>query len=326
MPNLLDMVKQGNNNGSLSNLMQLIQLVNQQNQGAAPTEKIGGYDIPINRGKQSPFNTGLNALSGLTQGFTGMQQGNKRNQFMQSVQQIAQEQSNPDEKINKLVGLMAQHGSDYGLGLKDIITQYGQQANRNALTQVYGYDEQGNLVPKGAVPKSAKVVAPNVAQQKFNLAKEEKTKQQDTESEFIRNSAEETLGTIAEVEKGLKYFGAVGEVPTLNPWGFERKNWEANINKLLSGKIVALITDMKKASKTGATGFGQLSEKEGQILREASTALKRNLSPQDAQKYINIIKKSVQKIMQRNSEGNISAEGTNQNSDYQKYLQSIGGK
>ena len=60
--------------------------------------------------------------------------------------------------------------------------------------------------------------------------------------------------------------------------------------------MLDVIAEMKSASKTGATGFGQLSEREGQILRDASTALNRGLSPKDAQKYLNEIKLIANKI------------------------------
>jgi hypothetical protein len=120
-------------------------------------------------------------------------------------------------------------------------------------------------------------------------------------SDFIVGRTQDALNTIAEVKAGKKYFGAVGPVPTVNPWGYERKKWEANVNKLLSGKMIELMTQMKEASKTGATGFGQLSEREGQILRDASTALNRGLSPDDAEKYLTEMEGILQKVINKNS-------------------------
>jgi hypothetical protein len=59
---------------------------------------------------------------------------------------------------------------------------------------------------------------------------------------------------------------------------------------------------MKEASKTGATGFGQLNVKELETLKNASTALKKDLPKEDAVRYINDMKSAVQKIID-NKEG-----------------------
>lgn len=137
----------------------------------------------------------------------------------------------------------------------------------------------------------------------------EKGKALKNKSEFIVGQAQDSLNTIAEVKKGKKYFGAVGSVPTLNPWGYDRKKWEANVQKLLSGKMIDLMVQMKEASKTGATGFGQLSEREGQILRDASTALNRGLAPEDAEKYLTEMETILHKIVNKQGGQPISPIG-----------------
>lgn len=135
----------------------------------------------------------------------------------------------------------------------------------------------------------------------FDPAKSEKLKEEkqarENKTQFIKDTAQDTLNTIREVKAGINYFGATGPIPTLNPWGYDRKRWEVNINRLLSSKIIDLMTTMKEASKTGATGFGQLSEKEGQILREASTSLNKGLSPKDAKKYLDEMENSLKKVV-----------------------------
>ena len=57
------------------------------------------------------------------------------------------------------------------------------------------------------------------------------------------------------------------------------------------------MSEMKSASKTGATGFGQLSNKELGVLQDASTALKRTLSPQDADKYLTKMENAAKKVL-----------------------------
>ena len=130
----------------------------------------------------------------------------------------------------------------------------------------------------------------------------QKMQQQKEKSGFVISQARDALNTIDEVEKGIGYFGAFGQfVPKEIMPGSEYYNWRVNVDKLLSGKMIELMTQMKEASKTGATGFGQLSEKEGQILREASTALKRGLAPDKAQEYLNNMKTALQKVIEGRS-------------------------
>ena len=66
------------------------------------------------------------------------------------------------------------------------------------------------------------------------------------------------------------------------------------------------MTKMKEASKTGATGFGQLSEKELKVLKEASTALKKIMNPKDAQRYLDKMEFMLQRIVSGNSDNEFS--------------------
>jgi len=162
--------------------------------------------------------------------------------------------------------------------------------------------------PKGFVRVGKQTLAdPNyvnpIEQQKLDEAERVKS----AEAESIRGTAEQNLSSIKEAKEGSRFFGPMGKVPTiLDPQSVlglntehyaDRKEWENNINKLLSQKVVDLIAEMKRVSKTGATGFGQLSEKEGAILREASTALSRDLPPDRAMYYLNEMEKINRKIL-----------------------------
>lgn len=137
------------------------------------------------------------------------------------------------------------------------------------------------------------------------LEEDKKTKTIATQN--FKDSASDMLNTIGEVEKGINNFGALGQVPTINPWDYNRKEWESNVKKLLSEKIINLMNNMKQASKTGATGFGALSQKELSVLQDASTALNRGLSPDQAQKYLNDMKYKLQKIL----DNNVTSENNN---------------
>jgi hypothetical protein len=120
-------------------------------------------------------------------------------------------------------------------------------------------------------------------------------------SDMVRQSAKDTIGTINEIRKGIDNFGVFGDVPSLP--GTDRYNWESNFKRLIDMRVVALITEMKSASKTGATGFGPLSEKEGQRLENAQSALKRGLKKEDALRYLNEIEELSRKVLNPNREG-----------------------
>lgn len=134
--------------------------------------------------------------------------------------------------------------------------------------------------------------------------------------QMIKDSASQNLESIKEIKKGSRFFGPMGDIPSqyapsslpviggltmgepkLKGEYADRAAWESNINQLLSRKVVDLITQMKSASKTGATGFGQLSDKEGAILQQASTALNKRLPAEVAMKYLGEIEKINQRIL-----------------------------
>lgn len=183
---------------------------------------------------------------------------------------------------------------------------------------------QGNkdyIVNRKEISKSGVKETPvlSTADQKFRMEQEDNQKAQQQKSQLVLDNAKDTLDTISQVEKGIGNFGLTGGLPSIP--GTDRYVWQTNVDKLLSGKIIDVMTKMKEASKTGSTGFGQLSNKELDVLKNASTALKKGLPPEEAQKYLNDMKVSIKKVLN----GNQTSQ-TQQSNDpeYQKYLQTIG--
>lgn len=222
------------------------------------------------------------------------QQQQRGKQFLKGVHDVMAANMPAEDRINKLIALKSQHGTDYGLGLDDILTQIGKQSDSKKndgwkpQTQQEALDFEA--AKYGQKPES-------VGDKKFNLELQDRERASKANVEYIIASANETLSTIDEIEKGMNNFGLGSMVPTIP--GSGKANWEANVNKLTSGKIIELIKTMKDASRTGSTGFGALSEKELAVLDGASTALKKNLNPKDAQKYLNQIKESAKKILNK---------------------------
>lgn len=180
-------------------------------------------------------------------------------------------------------------------------------------TQIANYNnaKSSGLIPEGmditGVSGKNVQIGSDVPRKKFEMEEAEKQTQLQDKTDFIINQAQDSLNTISEVKSGISNFGLTGQLPSIP--GTKRYIWETNINKLLSGKMIDLMVTMKEASKTGATGFGQLSEKEGQILREASTALKRGLPPEKAKEYLDKMEIVLKKVIQKKGGGKEQAQG-----------------
>lgn len=153
---------------------------------------------------------------------------------------------------------------------------------------VYGVDKFGTM----AVTKLEPVTPQDLkAEQELR----ESRKVAELQKQRILDGAKDTVETIAEIKKDINNFGLWGALPSIP--GTPRVNWEANVDKLLSKKIVDLMSEMKNASKTGATGFGQLNQEELKVLKNASTALKRTMNPSDAMKYLGQMEVIARKVL-----------------------------
>lgn len=84
---------------------------------------------------------------------------NAKVQYRQSVQQIIQSPEPPNQKIDKLLTLTAQHGTDYGFGVNDAIKMYQDRAKLQAGSAPVPVISKTDAIKKGTVPKNAKIVA-----------------------------------------------------------------------------------------------------------------------------------------------------------------------
>jgi len=156
----------------------------------------------------------------------------------------------------------------------------------------------------------------SLAERKFSAEQEKIAETKKKATDLVTTSAQDTLSTIGEIEKGMGFFGPLGNIPSLyapstlnllddKTYG-QRKNWEANVNKLKGKLVLEIMNNMKSASKTGATGFGQLNKEELTLLKDSANALSKTLVPEDAKRYINQIKVLAKKVLE--DKGSISRE------------------
>ncbi len=155
-----------------------------------------------------------------------------------------------------------------------------------------------------------KVDAAQSKQQEAQMAKENADKS-------MKESAQSTIDTIETVKKGKNFFGFAGKVPSIpyltGDYG-KRKEWENNVNNLLSNKVVEVMQNMKRVSKTGATGFGQLNKSELDLLKNASTKITRDLTPDLAVKYLDELENVNKKLLSGNANSE-SNQPSNTNND-----------
>lgn len=150
------------NPDNLGNLAQLIQTVGQANQRLpVETARVGNANVLVDNSK-GPQPNQMQGLAQLVQQQQMMQARQKRSEFLKSVQTIMESVSDNETKIMSLMQLEAQHGTDYGLGLKDIEAQYNKNADREvkkemsksggtALDKFLGEISSGAFEDKGAL-------------------------------------------------------------------------------------------------------------------------------------------------------------------------------
>lgn len=180
-------------------------------------------------------------------------------------------------------------------GAEDPLDRELKQARIKAINAGLDIDEAGNVRKAPAILNE---------RQQFEL--DDKERQRQYAEDSLKESAQENINTIQEAKKGIKYFGPLGNIPTIaapstlfslgGDYG-NRRRWEANVNKLLSQKVIDVMSEMKRASATGSTGFGQLSNKELGVLQQASTALKKDLTPEDANYFLNELERIHKKVV-----------------------------
>ena len=128
-----------------------------------------------------------------------------------------------------------------------------------------------------------------------------------SQANLFKMQAQDIYNTVGEIEKGANFFGPIGgDLPTWAapsswlPGGQtpgQRTNWEANLDKLRASLSLEKINELRSAGKTGSTGMGILSDKDINLLTNAATALRRNLEPKDAMRYIKDIKDVQAKLL-----------------------------
>ena len=121
------------------------------------------------------------------------------------------------------------------------------------------------------------------------------------ETDNLTDRAAGSLANIDQIKTGLKHFGKSAIVPFIP--GTERADWKNQLDQFLSTLVLDVMSDLKRASTTGSTGFGQLSEKELILLFNAATALKSTTTEEEAKQLLGVFEEKFETKIKRLQKG-----------------------
>lgn len=162
-------------------------------------------------------------------------------------------------------------------------------------------------------------------------------KSQKTAYNTVIKNTQDMLNNVKKVREYKEFFGPAGDLPShaVTMFGLDkekykkRTQWEAEVQRLMAQQMIAKLMELKSASKTGSTGFGQLTEREGRKIQEAATALNRGLDPDVADQYLQQMEDSLNIILNAAQNENfnqdtmsLNQENNNQSFPIQPPLQS----
>lgn len=201
---------------------------------------------------------------------------------------------------NEVLGAMAESGQDItGAMLTDPAATAA--ANREAANERASAERQMRLTIAGMANqgRSETTGLRNELLQSQIEAAHQKASDTAATTKRARDAARQTAGDTVDVLKKLATFGPDGKA-SLNQAaaslfgagtgrltqyypGSDAANASAALERLKGRSIVDLLAEMKSQSRTGATGFGALNERELSVLENSANQLgSRNISPERA--------------------------------------------
>lgn len=150
----------------------------------------------------------------------------------------------------------------------------------------YRFLPNGNMEAIQGGPASAKILA---AQEKANMADME-----------LLDKANSTLGKLDQAARETNSMSAgwggatIGKLPASS-----HRTLAADLDTIKSNLAMEEMKKLKALSSTGATGFGQLSEKELAVITDSVSKLDASLDPAVLKRNIQEVKNSFQKVINK---------------------------
>lgn len=192
-------------------------------------------------------------------------------------------------------GALMMSAPELGITSEDIDFAYDAKQRINQPQQI--------MAEAQSIPQQAPQYQPFSAARRKELREtQEADKANQIRKDASIDAASTSLNAIDHLLKNINYFGAIeGRMPAGLNTG--KREWAKNFDFLESKNVLNVLGEMKSQSRTGATGFGALNEKELAIIKNASMRLDKQLDEKTAAKYLNEMKASFQKIIDREQNG-----------------------
>jgi hypothetical protein len=163
-----------------------------------------------------------------------------------------------------------------------------------------------------------------MAEVKAQRDMERENKADSIKSQNAIDRADSTIKTIDHLIANKNYFGPLeGRVAPVFGGKIE---FDRNFKNLQANAVMDVLSEMKSQSRTGATGFGALNEKELSLIMDAASKLDTRLNEATAEKYLNEMKVNLQKIIDREKNGyEGQQQGGQQSAQDSDSVPSVGG-
>jgi hypothetical protein len=163
-----------------------------------------------------------------------------------------------------------------------------------------------------------------MAEVKAQRDMERENKADSIKSQNAIDRADSTIKTIDHLITNKNYFGPLeGRVAPVFGGKIE---FDRNFKNLQANAVMDVLSEMKSQSRTGATGFGALNEKELSLIMDAASKLDTRLNEATAEKYLNEMKVNLQKIIDREKNGyEGQQQGGQQSAQDSDSVPSVGG-
>jgi hypothetical protein len=164
-------------------------------------------------------------------------------------------------------------------------------------------DDFGNVIPGApeAIP---------MTEVKAQRDMERENKADSIKSQNAIDRADSTIKTIDHLIANKNYFGPLEGA--IAPVFAGKIEFNKNFKNLQANAVMDVLSEMKSQSRTGATGFGALNEKELALIMDAASKLDTRLDEATAAKYLNEMKVNLQKIIDRERNGYQDVRGGQQ--------------
>lgn len=180
---------------------------------------------------------------------------------------------------------------DHAHALK--VAAMNEAKNNSKYVDGVGMVDKNGVVTPLTDPSGQPYMTPKERKEQIELEKREKALANQKKLALQTGKTQlDAIGDALDLTEGSSgYFntGLLGKAQSVIPWT-PGANLESKLDTIGSGVMLHSLEQLKMASPTGASGFGNLTEKEGKAIRDAQGSLSTWQSPEELRKSLENIK------------------------------------